>query len=201
MGNGCFCCKSSYKPDVQLDSFGEKNTKPIINNNISDLSKYFNEGGKEINNNKEKREKSKRKSNILAKNLISINTMDNPKYELMLKRLLEQKEKERHGPKRRTTIRVIDNNEEIKKLVQEVIQEKIGDNNNQTNKNSQINKRGSLLLNLKEKKKLAYRSTMILSGEQVNNLKNMASDINCNNTNIFVANGHNKNTDETTNIK
>ena len=154
MGNGCLCCQSSYKPDVQLDSLGEKNTKPIMNNNISDLSKYFNEGGKEIKDNKEKKEKSKRKSNLLAKNLISINTMDNPKYELMLKRLLEQKTKERNGPKRRTTIRILENNKEILNLIQEVIKEKEGNNNNQINKNVQAKKRGSLLLNFKEKKKL-----------------------------------------------
>ena len=200
MGNGCLCCQSSYKPDVQLDSLGEKNTKPIMNNNISDLSKYFNEGGKEIKDNKEKKEKSKRKSNLLAKNLISINTMDNPKYELMLKRLLEQKTKERNGPKRRTTIRILENNKEILNLIQEVIKEKEGNNNNQINKNVQAKKRGSLLLNFKEKKKLQYRSTMILSGEQIadisNTLKNAMAGDNNSNTNALAVN-NNKNSDET----
>ena len=200
MGNGCLCCQSSYKPDVQLDSLGEKNTKPIMNNNISDLSKYFNEGGKEIKDNTEKKEKSKRKSNLLAKNLISINTMDNPKYELMLKRLLEQKTKERNGPKRRTTIRILENNKEILNLIQEVIKEKEGNNNNQINKNVQAKKRGSLLLNFKEKKKLQYRSTMILSGEQIadisNTLKNAMAGDNNSNTNALAVN-NNKNSDET----
>ena len=201
MGNGCLCCQSSYKPDVQLDSLGEKNTKPIMNNNISDLSKYFNEGGKEIKDNKEKKEKSKRKSNLLAKNLISINTMDNPKYELMLKRLLEQKEKDRNGPKRRITIRIRENNEDFKKLIQEVIQEKGKNNNNQVNKNNQNKKMGSLLLNCNEKNKLAFRSTVILSGAQIitNNIKNsLVVDINNFSNNLA---NKNKNWDQKSDIK
>ena len=201
MGNGCFCCNSSYKPDIQLDSLGENITKPIMNNNINGLSKYFTESGKEIND-KEKKEKSKRKSNIDRNDIIKINTMDHTKYELMLKRLLEQKEKERNGPKRRITIRIRENNEDFKKLIQEVIQEKGKNNNNQVNKNNQNKKIGSLLLNCNEKNKLAFRSTVILSGAQIitNNLKNsVVVDIN-NFSNNLAAN-KNKNWDQKSDIK
>ena len=200
MGNGCFCCNSSYKPDIQLDSLGENITKPIMNNNINGLSKYFTESGKEIND-KEKKEKSKRKSNIDRNNIIKINTMDHTKYELMLKRLLEQKEKDRNGPKRRITIRIRENNEDFKKLIQEVIQEKGKNNNNQVNKNNQNKKMGSLLLNCNEKNKLAFRSTVILSGAQIitNNIKNsVVVDINNFSNNLV---NKNKNWDEKSDIK
>ena len=200
MGNGCFCCNSSYKPDIQLDSLGENITKPIMNNNINGLSKYFTESGKEIND-KEKKEKSKRKSNIDRNNIIKINTMDHTKYELMLKRLLEQKEKDRNGPKRRITIRIRENNEDFKKLIQEVIQEKGKNNNNQVNKNYQNKKMGSLLLNCNEKNKLAFRSTVILSGAQIitNNIKNsVVVDINNFSNNLV---NKNKNWDEKSDIK
>ena len=200
MGNGCFCCNSSYKPDIQLDSLGENITKPIMNNNINGLSKYFTESGKEIND-KEKKEKSKRKSNIDRNNIIKINTMDHTKYELMLKRLLEQKEKDRNGPKRRITIRIRENNEDFKKLIQEVIQEKGKNNNNQVNKNNQNKKMGSLLLNCNEKNKLAFRSTVILSGAQIitNNIKNsVVVDINNFSNNLV---NKNKNWDQKSDIK
>ena len=56
MGNACFCGKCSYKADIQLgEALNENNKKPIVNckiNNISDLSKYFNENDKGINNKK-----------------------------------------------------------------------------------------------------------------------------------------------------
>ena len=84
----------------------------------------------------------------------------------MLKRILEQKKIERKGPKRRKTLR-INNNDDIIKIGNEVIDEdkkineqknaEIVKNMNSENNDSSLN-RGSILLNIKDKKKLAELS-------------------------------------------
>lgn len=227
MGNFCICAKTELcsevrvftkkeeiiRDDSQRESAIKRNLSKIQNDNqhttnensiMAEIKQYFNVDMKQFQVPAKKKEKDKKikkmMSNKKAKKLKMAHTVINNQYELMLKRLLEQKTKERNGPKRRTTIRILENNKEILNLIQEVIKEKEGNNNNQINKNVQAKKRGSLLLNFKEKKKLQYRSTMILSGEQIadisNTLKNAMAGDNNSNTNALAVN-NNKNSDET----
>jgi len=134
MGNACFCNTSPFIQDVNLDNFPHL---PIVNTKtdqmqnkdsyeidkseqkLFSLIKYFNEGEKEIFNIK-KKEKSKKNSKVKKISQKNFDFLkDNKQYEDMLKRLLEQKTIKRFGPKRRETIR----NEEIKNMVDEIIQE------------------------------------------------------------------------------
>ena len=134
MGNLCFCNNSPFIQDVNLDNFPHL---PIVNTKtdqmpnkdsyeidksepkLYNLIKYFNEGEKEIFNikKKEKSRKNSKVKKISQKNFDFLK--DNKQYEHMLKRILEQKTIKRFGPKRRDTIR----NEEIKNMIDEVLQE------------------------------------------------------------------------------
>ena len=86
---------------------------------MNELFLYFNEGEKEIINNLKKNIKSK-KLYIKSKLDRTIENKDDNKYELMLKRLLEQQTIKKVGPKRRQTIR---NGGEMMKIVKQIIQE------------------------------------------------------------------------------
>ena len=170
MGNGCICLQDvtdKYK-DIELDSLLEEHIKnsneQIEATNLYNIARYFNEGEKEINTKIEKKKVKRILSHKKVKTAYNNNNnnANNTKYELMLKRILEQKKIERKGPKRRKTLR-INNNADIIKIVNEVIDEnkKINEQKNVEilkNMNSEyidssIN-RGSILLNVKDKKKL-----------------------------------------------
>jgi hypothetical protein len=169
MGNGCICLQDvtdKYK-DIELDSLLEEHIKnsneQIEATNLYNIARYFNEGEKEINTKIEKKKVKRILSHKKVKTAYNNNNnANNTKYELMLKRILEQKKIERKGPKRRKTLR-INNNADIIKIVNEVIDEnkKINEQKNAEilkNMNSEyidssIN-RGSILLNVKDKKKL-----------------------------------------------
>ena len=204
MGNACFCGKSLYKPDIQLDeALSKSNQKPIVNNkisNINDLSKYFKESDKEINN--KKNSKNRKKHSLCnAQKLISFNTTSS-KYELMLKRLLSQKEKERNGPKRRATIRADISGQEQRNLILKVINEQ--KENNTSDYNKKIFKtRDSLLLNSKEKNNLNSKKTSIDFGNHYFNASNVENILNeMDYTRGSIANNKkNRNSDDTTNIK
>lgn len=170
MGNGCICLQDvtdKYK-DIELDSLLEEHIKnsneQIEATNLYNIARYFNEGEKEINTKIEKKKVKRILSHKKVKTAYNNNNnnANNTKYELMLKRLLEQKKIERKGPKRRKTLR-INNNADIIKIVNEVIDEnkKINEQKNAEilkNMNSEYNdshiNRGSILLNIKDKKKL-----------------------------------------------
>ena len=172
MGNGCVCFKNicyQYQ-DVKLDSLleghiqnedkNENENDQLEVTNLYNIVKYFNEGEKEINTKIEKRNVKRIISHKKAKNFKSYNNMGDSKYELMLKRLLEQKKIERKGPKRRKSLRT-NNNSNIKKLIKEVIEENeknIKENRNkEKNKNKTLDntKRESILLNYKDKKNIS----------------------------------------------
>jgi hypothetical protein len=97
MGNGCFCLKnvSNQFNDVKLDSLLEEQNDiekdQLEATNLFNIVKYFNEGEKEINIKIEKRNVKRILSHKKAKNFKSYNVAGDSKYELMLKRLLEQK--------------------------------------------------------------------------------------------------------------
>ena len=108
MGNGCICFQNicyQYHHDIKLDSLLEEQNQNDRENeyleltNFYNIAKYFNEGEKEINIKLEKKNLKRIISHKKAKNMKSYNNTGNSKYELMLKRLLEQKKIERKGPK------------------------------------------------------------------------------------------------------
>ena len=176
MGGGCFCIKNDCSPDVKLDTEQDQiiNTKDH-NSDLYVIAKYFNEGEKEIHNKiKEKKNIRRILSHKKAKNLKTFNTLGDSKYELMLKRLLEQKEVERNGPKRRTTIRE-NNNKEFIKMVKEVISEEKNDDRYNTKIHEKDKIKESLLLNMQDKKKVLKvpqgKQSMIV-GKLINEKKN-----------------------------
>ena len=176
MGNGCVCLKNICSPykDVKLDSLledqmqNDNENEQIEATNLYNIAKYFNEGEKEINTKIEKKKVKRILSHkkVQAKTYNNSNQANDTKYELMLKRLLEQKKIERKGPQRRKTLR-INNNADMIKVVNEVIEEnkklneqknKENEKNNNKNNTNICNEysqnRGSILLNYKDKKKL-----------------------------------------------
>ena len=186
MGNGCMCLQNINYQDVQLDTLLEKHMKNINDNeqlevtNLYTIAKYFNEGEREINTKIESKNIKRMISHKKAKERKSYNIKGDSKYELMLKRLLEQKKIERKGPKRRSTIRTY-NNEEITKLIEDVVKE-----NEKKSRSIGLEKakRESILLNNKEKKELNHsRQSFITKKFEHKKIKNNIeeTEINCGN--------------------
>ncbi len=109
-------------------------------NKLSGIIKYFNTEEKEI---LAEYYKQRDKEKNLTKN------RDNNKYELMLKRLLEQQTIKRVGPKRRQTIR---NGGEIMKIVKQIIQENKEEALRTTNTKEKESEDISLLVTTSHKK-------------------------------------------------
>ena len=159
MGNSCSCENIHFIKDVKLNvclekmeivpksdqvlsNDGNKSNKVIININekenisqkkMNEILNYFNEGEKEIINNIKKKNKLKKIQNKKKTNDIIDNNKDDNKYELILKRLLEQQNIKKIGPKRRETIRKEGDN--IKDIVKELLKE---------NKNMALSKKNSI---------------------------------------------------------
>ena len=137
MGNCFFCVQLNHSKEIKVDYClqnqnldNEMDKEIIIKEDFGDdkyfekinkLKKYFNEQEKEITNNFYRKEKSKINLNK-KKHINVLSRLSENKYELMLKRLLEQKKVKRSGPKRRDTIR---NEEKIKIIVNEILFENI----------------------------------------------------------------------------
>ena len=158
MGNSCFCEQViNYKADQILIKDNDKlNTKEKhkkkekfkSKNKMNDLLNYFNESEKEIINNFKKKQKLKK---ISSKKKLGLfyDIKDNNKYELMLKRLLEQQNIKKNGPKRRETIREDGNkiNDMVKDLLIENKNDILNYDNNENNTlliTKQDNKKGRL---------------------------------------------------------
>ena len=181
MGNSCFCENIRFIKDIKLNvcfqdqdinnkvdqvlikdedkqitnamhNIKEKEVdkkKPL--NKMNELFMYFNEGEKEIMNSLKRRAKAKKLHT--KKNLDrTIEAKDDNKYELMLKRLLEQQNIKKTGPKRRQTIRRNEEGEKIKEMAKNILTENKNDilkNKNKYENNSllikkQFNQRGRL---------------------------------------------------------
>ena len=158
MGNGCACYRDLYIQEVKKDTFVkvENNQIQIQETNLYKMAKYFEDIENEVY---KKNEKKKLRKLLSHKKLKNLNTFYNTKskYELMLKRLLEQKNIKRKGPKRRETVR-INNNEIFILFVHKVIEDnKNIDKNNQNN----LSRKESILLNNIEK----VNSTSLASGK------------------------------------
>ena len=165
MGSACFlknlnladCCsnksmvknisKSDQVLTKDIPSNEESKEKDLKNKNIdnnnnklSGILKYFNTEEKEI---LAEYYKQRDKEKNLTKN------RDNGKYELMLKRLLEQQTIKRVGPKRRQTIR---DGGKIMKLIKQIIQENKDEALRTTNTKEKESEDISLLVNTSHKK-------------------------------------------------
>ncbi len=170
MGNGCFCKVGIYKKDINLDS---EPLKPITNtksehieeNKLNMLINYFNE--KERVNEMRKSEMSKNLKKRSKKNFNTI--INNKHYEIMLKRLSDQKIVKRLGPKRRQTIRKEDDISNVKDIVKEILQENkdnIHNIINQQNQNSDT--KSSLII-----KNNAFKNTISLFFDRNGIMKNL----------------------------
>ena len=111
---------------------------------MNELLSYFYEGEKEIINNLKKKDKAKK---------ITMESKDD-KYELMLKRLLDQQNIKKNGPKRRETIR--NDGNYIRDLVKNLLIENKNDVLNNKNKNDN----NTLLIKNKFNKKARYSVTI-----------------------------------------
>ena len=157
MGNSCFCDNIHFIKDVKLNVCFQKQdiniksdqilkddqtitnsknkekdkNKNKVTNKMNEIINYFNEGEKEILDNFKKKEKVKKIPQI-KKLDHTINAKDDNKYELMLKRLLEQQNIKKIGPKRRETIRKDGDN--IKEMVKNLLIENKNDILNSKNK-------------------------------------------------------------------
>ena len=198
MGNACICLKnmSNQLNDVKLDSLLEDQIQNDLEKdqlevtNLYNIAKYFNEGEKEINTKIEKKKVKRILSHKKAKIFKSYNVAGDSKYEMMLKRLLEQKKIERKGPKRRKTLRV-NNNKNIAKLIVEVVEEnknnKKEDNNAdvENSNNLDLLKRESILLNYKDKSNLQMRQSFNIGKFGHKKIKNNFEETEINNGQIL----------------
>ena len=166
MGNGCICFNNICDKEIKVDIYQEDNKHPVQMTNLYSIAKYFNDANVKT----EKKNIRKILSFKKLKNLNRHNTMGNSKYELMLKRLLEQKKIERKGPKRRETIR-LSNNIFLTKLIKEVIEDKNKKKNNikekEKNKNKENNfqKKESILINFKDKNNDLSKHSVIITNK------------------------------------
>ena len=194
MGNSCFGDNIHFIKDVKLNLCFQKqdinnksdhiiikedqlNTNEINKekekakpkNKMNELLNYFNEGEKEIMNNLKKKAKVK-KIPTKKKNEKTIEILEENKYELMLKRLLEQQNIKKIGPKRRETIRK-DGEEKIKELVKKLLEE----NKNDVLKNKK-NENNTLLIKKQFQKKGRFsvtidRNSLYSNGININKKK------------------------------
>ena len=159
MGNGCICYTNICYQEMKVDNYIEEQNRPTESNLYNNLAKYFNEYEKDINKKIEKKHIKKIFSFKKYKNLNTLYSMGNSKYELMLKRLSEQKKIERKGPKRRETIR--NNNNDFIKIIYEAIEDNKKIKYKNENDSKKLQKKESILLNNKDK----FNSLYIQSGK------------------------------------
>ena len=180
MGNSCICINSNncFK-DIKINICADKqsinsitehvikkedNTNEKKEKKITQLKQYFNENEQEILN-IILNQKEKDRKNLKKKKRKSIfdTAFDKNKYELMLKRLLDQKKVKRKGPKRRQTIRKEDI---IKPLINEMLKENKNLIINNYNTNG-FNKTNSTLI-IKNNKNQNMRFSVTIDKEENN---------------------------------
>ena len=148
---------------IDLDN---QNNNNKLGTKINDLKIYFNEVENELMhyNNLHKSKKITKKHLSKKKHINALNKLSDNKYELMLKRLLEQKKIKRNGPKRRETIR---KDIAIKQVVNEVISGNVQNEKINIKKNEKEN--DLLIKNINDQK---YRcsATIDRNDLMVNNL-------------------------------
>ena len=198
MGNSCFCGNIHFIKDVKLNvcfqkqEISDKSDQILIKeekqntsdknrekkekdkNKMNELFIYFNDVEKEIMNDYKK---SKVRKHISKKLINTLNKEDN-KYELMLKRLLEQQNIKKVGPKRRETIRKL-GEEKIKDMVKNLLIENKNDilnkknTNDKKDKNENKNENSSLLIKKEFNKKGRFSVVFDRNALFMNNLNNI----------------------------
>jgi hypothetical protein len=185
MGNACFCTYNNYFYNSKINICFETDsiigiTEKVLsngdtNNNqkqkeigINKLKKYFDENDNLIEKEKLRKYMFRKKRETILGTTIDI------KYEIMLKRLLEQKNIKRKGPKRRKTIR---NNENgIIKIIEEVILENKNENKNKKKEENKFLNTTLIIKNKQNSKKKQSTSIIITKNEQkdrlINNINN-----------------------------
>ena len=162
----------------------KNNIKPII-----ELKKYFDKKEKENYNNSSLKDRDKKLQKKKRQSMFNC-FVDNTKYELMLKRLLEQKNEKRNGPKRRETIRKED--DKVKTLIKEVLVE----NKNEikktinSNENNTLSANSTLIIkNKNNQKKMRLSVTLDRENDlsNVNNINNFNKKVD-NNSNLHLKN-------------
>ena len=154
------------KEQIIIDLDNQNNNNNKLGTKINDLKIYFNEVENELMhyNNLHKSKKITKKHLSKKKHINALNKLSDNKYELMLKRLLEQKKIKRNGPKRRETIR---KDIAIKQVVNEVISGNV--KNKKINNNINEKENDLLIKNINDQK---YRcsATIDRNDLMVNNL-------------------------------
>ena len=154
------------KEQIIIDLDNQNNNNNKLGTKINDLKIYFNEVENELMhyNNLHKSKKITKKHLSKKKHINALNKLSDNKYELMLKRLLEQKKIKRNGPKRRETIR---KDIAIKQVVNEVISGNVKNEKINVKKNDKEN--DLLIKNINDQK---YRcsATIDRNDLMVNNL-------------------------------
>ena len=162
MGNACFCKNnkiikdiikdidlesSPLKPiaNIKPEPFIQKDEDEIGKKGINKLINYFNESEKEILKNLKKKEKLKKVAGKRRSSKRIDLLVNSKRYEIMLERLLAQKNIKRCGPKRRETIR---NGDNIKIMVEEILKHN-KDNIIKINKEKSTQRKQSLIINKK----------------------------------------------------
>lgn len=152
-----------HNNNKQLNTEGNDLKNTNSKSKISQLVDYFNQGEtamiEEINKQKEKTKVINKKSN-------------NEKYELMLKRLLEQQNIKKIGPKRRQTIRT--DGDKIHNIVVELLQE----NKNNVLKGTLMadNLEGTLIIKQAPQKQGKYSLTIDKNPLLINNKKKVGNN-------------------------
>jgi hypothetical protein len=174
MGNSCFCGNIHFIKDSKFSVCFQKQNitsksdqvlyedKVITNEKcknkkqpktkMNDLLNYFYEGEKEIINNLKKKDKRKKMNSKKKLDNTLVNKDD--KYELILKRLLEQQNIKKNGPKRRETIRKDDN------IIRDLVKNLLIENKNDALNNKNKNENNTLLIKNKFNKKARYSATI-----------------------------------------
>ena len=154
------------KEQIIIDLDNQNNNNNKLGTKINDLKIYFHEVENELMhyNNLHKSKKITKKHLSKKKHINALNKLSDNKYELMLKRLLEQKKIKRNGPKRRETIR---KDIAIKQVVNEVISGNVQNEKINIKKNEKEN--DLLIKNINDQK---YRcsATIDRNDLMVNNL-------------------------------
>ena len=206
MGNSCFCSANNYFKDIKINIcldkqsinskaehilYKDKNINIKGEKGILELKKYFDENEQEILNNLYKKEKVKK---FFKKRDSMVGALPDNKYELMLKRLLDQKNIKRIGPKRRETIRNEDN---IKSIVNDILIENRNEIKNAKDNNPDFNRKNSTLI-IKNKNNSQMRfSITIDKGGLSNNINNVKKKLyhqhlnNANTLNEMINEGNN----------
>ena len=178
------CYQNNFPVKEEIIDINNKNYNNIDNKNniyekkLNALKKYFNKDESGIKNNINNSENRKKHLND-KKHINSLNRLSDDKYELMIKRLLEQKNIRRKGPKRRETIR---KEEKIKLIINEILSlnlKEIQDKKNNNKNNIIENKENDLLI--KNINNLKLRSASISDKISFLPNNNLNSNININN--------------------